>query len=389
MTEMSQKNTQQHKPDLPSHIFVSTPAVWQDCLEKLQQEPRIAMDLEANSMYVYQEEICLIQISIPGQDYILDPTVHLDLSGLGDLVTDPAVEKVFHAAEYDLLLMKQQFDWELENLFDTMWAARILGYHRIGLASILSKLYGLKLDKRYQRANWCRRPLSDEQLAYAQADTHYLLRLRERFAEALKEGGHWEEAQEIFGEQSHVEVTPNEFDPDSFWSINGANRLPPQGKAVLKALNIYRNDEARERDRPPFKVLPNKTLLELARYRPGSQQALSRIHGMSSGQMRRYGRDVLQIIRENRDAPAPRRPRRPRRPPEDVYNRYEKLRTWRKERGVARGVESDVIMPKDTLWELAHANPQSESELEQIESLGPWRRRTYGKDIIKLLNGQQ
>jgi ribonuclease D len=117
---------------LPPYQLITTTHDWQRCLSRLRQEKRLAIDLEANSLYAYQERICLIQISIPDHDYVVDPVAPLDLSGLGQIIQDPAVEKIFHAAEYDLILLKREHGWKLENLFDTMWAARILGYARVG-----------------------------------------------------------------------------------------------------------------------------------------------------------------------------------------------------------------------------------------------------------------
>lgn len=385
MSHGKQHRSNPSKPDLPPYQHVRAWSDWRSCLEQLQGQPRIAIDLEANSMYAYEEQVCLVQISIPGQDYIVDPLADFGLGELGAIVENGAIEKVFHAAEYDLILMKRQYGWELENLFDTMWAARILGYERVGLANILGELFGVKLNKRYQRANWCKRPLPAGQLAYAQADTHYLLALRDHFARELEAAGRMTEAAEIFVEQSTVTLPPNDFDPESFWSINGANRLSPDGKAILKALNIYRDKEARRRDRPHFKILQDRTLLELALRRPRNAGELRKIHGMTSGQIRRYGDNVLRIIREKRDANAPRRPPRQPRPPEDVLDRYERLHTWRKRRGQQRGVESDVIVSRDTLWALARANPQTKAELEEIGGLGPWRLRTYGDEILQVL----
>lgn len=384
---MSKGNHLLPSPKLPPHKLIRTPAAWEQCLQELQDQPRLAVDLEANSIYVYLEEVCLIQISIPSQDYIVDPTVGLDLSGLGLLFADPAVEKIFHAAEYDLILVTRQYGWTLNNLFDTMWAARILGVERVGLANILESTFGVRLDKRYQRANWCRRPLSDEQLAYAQADTHFLLELRDRLAAQLKAGGHMAEAREIFAEQTRIQPPDLSFDPESFWSIDGVRHLSPQGKAILKALSIYRDAEAEQRNRPAFKILQNRTLMQVAREAPRHQQELARIDGMSSGQMRRYGRDILRIVRDNLGAPAPHRPRRRQRVPQDVMERFDTLRTWRKERARQRGVESDVIVSRDALWALAHANPASREGLEGI--LGPWRLRTYGDEILELLARQQ
>jgi ribonuclease D len=366
--------------------MVRTPATWHDCLARLQQEPRIALDIEANSLYAYWEQVCLIQVTIPGQDYIIDPLAELDLSGLGALIGDPAVEKVFHAAEYDLILLKGRYQWELENLFDTMWATRILGYPRYGLASILQDRYGLKLNKKYQKANWCKRPLSENKLAYAQTDTHYLLRLRDALYSELDEAGRLEEAREIFAEQSSVRPNGNNFKPDGFWSIRGVYEISPRQQAYVKGLYAYRDQQARKQDRPPFKIFDDKTLMALASAAPRYLSELYGVHGMTDGQIKRYGRGLLQTIREAQNAPTPRPPNRNNhRPPEEVVDRYERLHNWRKLRARARGVESDVILKRDTLWDLARVNPESTSELANISGLGPWRLDAYGDEVLELL----
>ncbi|MBK8905084.1 MAG: HRDC domain-containing protein [Anaerolineaceae bacterium] len=370
---------------LPPHKLITTQSDWRYCLEKLQAEPRLAIDLEANSMYAYREEVCLIQITIPHQDYIVDPLGVTDLSGLGDIVQNPEVEKVFHAAEYDLTLLKRQFGWQLQNLFDTMWAARILGYQRYGLASMLEAVYGIVLDKRYQKSNWCKRPLSPEQLVYAQLDTHHLLQLRDHLAAELKAAGRLEEAAETFAEQTQIKLSNNQFDPDDFWSISGAFDLTRQQQAVLKALAVYRNQEAQQRNQPLFKIFHDRTLIELAQASPTSLSALRDVYGMSAGQTRRYGRQLLNVIAEGLAASHPPYPPRSQRPPEAAMNRYDKLHTWRKNTASQRGVESDVIISRDALWAIALQNPQTEAELQQIEEVGTWRGKTYGQEILAVL----
>jgi ribonuclease D len=373
---------------LPPHQLIKTPQAWQTCLERLSAQPRLAIDLEANSMYAYREQVCLIQISIPQQDYIVDPVADIDLSGLGQLIADPAVEKIFHAAEYDLLLLKREYGWELNHLFDTMWAARILGYKRYGLASLLEDLYQIKLNKRYQKSNWCKRPLSPAQLAYAQHDTHFLFRLRDKLGQELETAGRLIEAHEIFEEQTWVTPNNHHFDPDSFWSINGAYDLTPSQQAILKALNIYRDQEAQARNLPLFKVLHDKTLLQLAQDTPRNFNQMQEIHGMTWGQIRRYGRDILDVISAGANDPPPAHPQRPERPPDAVLNRYEKLHNWRKNRARKRGVESDVIVSRHTLWEIAEKKPATQTDLAGLETLGEWRRQTYGQEILDLLSKQ-
>lgn len=372
--------------NLPPHKLVTSQREWFDCLHRLQQEPRLAVDLEANSMYAYKEQVCLIQITIPGQDYIVDPVADFDIEGFGQIIEDEAVEKIFHAAEYDLTLLKREYNWQCRHLFDTMWAARILGYERYGLASLLQDFYGVKQNKKFQKSNWCRRPLTAKQLSYAQRDTHHLLHLRDKLAQELEEKGHMAEALEIFREQTQVTPGNNDFDPNGFWSISGSYDLNRRQQAILKALYTFRDEEAKRRDQPLFKVFGDKTLYQLAQASPSNLQQMQDVYGMSNGQIRRYGRRLLKVIQDNKNAAPPPYPKRNKRPPEKVCNRYDKLHTWRKLKAQDRGVESDVILSKDAMWAIARLNPKSTTQLAPIEELGPWRRRAYGAEIIELLD---
>lgn len=372
-------------PNLPPPTIVVDPAGWQACLTELHKHPRIAIDLEANSMYAYRERVCLIQISIPGRDYILDPLCDLDLEPLGQIIGDPTIEKIFHAAEYDLMMLSRQYDWTLVNLFDTMLAARILGYKRIGLASLLHDFHHIKLDKKYQRANWCQRPLRDELLAYAQADTHFLFDLRERFARELDAAGRMREAQEIFTEQCDIIVPDLTFNPDNFWSINGVRKLPPHRKAITRALYIFRDEQAKRRDMPAFKIFGDKTLVAIAERAPRTSEQLREIKGMSHGQVRRYGTQILKLIKHNRGKPAPKRPKRPKRPADDVLVRYEALQNWRKKLARKRKVESDVIIGRSAMWAIARSNPQTRPSLSELNVLGEWRLEQYGEEILAIL----
>lgn len=371
--------------DLAPFRYVANAAAWNTCLQALQAAPRLAIDLEANSMFAYRERVCLIQISTTEVDYIIDPLAADNLTGLGDIIADPNVEKIFHAAEYDLILMRRDYGWHLNNLFDTMWAARILGYPQMGLANLLEQFFNVRTSKRYQKANWCHRPLSAGELAYAQKDTHYLIPLRDRLAAELETRGHAEEATEIFLEQARVRMPDNEFDPDGFWHINGAYDLSPEQQAALQALYLYRDREARRRNAPHFKVISDRTLMELATTRPTRLSDLSQVYGMSDGQQQRYGRALLQVLLDARQATPPALPKRTPRPPDAVLNRFDQLHRWRKGRAQARGVESDVIVGRDALWTIAQSNPRTLDELKALNVLGPWRLKTYGQEILRLI----
>ncbi len=370
---------------MPPFHLVDGQEAWDNCARAMQQYDQVAIDLEANSMYAYRERVCLIQSTIPGADYVIDPLEVDDLSALGAIIADHSVEKIFHAAEYDLILLDRDYGWQLNNLFDTMWAARILGYSRFGLASLLEICYDVKLSKRHQKSNWCQRPLSESQLAYARLDTHYLPDLRDLLAAELYEQGRWEEAQEIFEEQTHVKSVSTDFDADGFWSINGVSEMRPEQQAVLKALFAFRDFEGQRRNLPVFKVIGERTLVELATQLPTTTAELYDVHGMTRGQINRYGNRLLGVIDTARDGPPPQPPKRTPRPPDSVLNRYDKLHTWRKKRARNRGVESDVIISRDVLWTLARENPQTEEQVAALGLLGPWRLRTYSDDLLAVL----
>ncbi len=152
----------------------------------------VAVDTESNSLYAYREKVCLIQISIPGKDYLIDPFKIGNMDLLAGLFKNKKIETVFHAAEYDLLVLKRDFDFEFNNLFDTMIAAKILGYKKVGLGSLVELFYKKTLAKRYQTADWGRRPLPKEMLDYARMDTTYLIRLRDYLRKELQKNDKWE-----------------------------------------------------------------------------------------------------------------------------------------------------------------------------------------------------
>lgn len=367
---------------LPPVKYLDSLAAWQHAAAELSREPRIAVDLEANSLYAYRERVCLIQISTASQDYILDPLAGFEFPELGAILADPAIEKVFHASEYDLLLLKREFDFTVTNLFDTMWAARILGYTHMGLAGFLEEHFGVVMSKKHQKANWGARPLMQDMLEYAQNDTHYLLRLRDIFGGMIAEAGREREASEIFANACHTRAQERAYDPDSFWKIKGVRELRPRAQAIMKALVDFREEEARRRDLPPFKVLPNHLLLECAANAPADMRALTKLSTVSPKLAERYGERILKAVNAGKNAPIPAPPQRGKRTEPEVIARFDKLFQWRKELALSRGVESDVILPKQTLWAIAHANPRHLEDLDAIHGIGPQRRELYGELIL-------
>jgi len=355
-------------------------------VDQLRGTPLLAVDTESNSLYAYYEQVCLIQLSTRERDYIVDPLALDDLAPLGEVLADPATEIVFHAAEYDVISLKRDFGFHFTHLFDTMMAARICGWERVGLGAILEAQFGVHAAKRFQRANWTLRPLPAEQLRYAQMDTHYLPALRDILAHELETLGRTEEALEIFAGLTELPPAEYEFDPDGFWRINGVQKMRRRQLGIVRELYLTRDELARRRDLPPFKVFTDRALVELADLQPRRLGDLDAAHALSGRQARRYGDAIIQAVARGQDAPPPRQPRR-RQPDQAVLARYDMLRAWRKQRAVERGVESDVILPRETLWVLARQAPQRVEDLDEIPGLGPWRRAEYGEELIVLLKG--
>jgi ribonuclease D len=367
--------------------LIASPSQLAALMRELEGAPVVAVDTESNSLFAYWEQVCLIQFSTPAGDYLLDPLALPDLGILGPVFANPRQQKIFHAAEYDVICLKRDYGFEFANIFDTMVAARTLGWPQVGLGPILETHFGVKTNKKHQRANWGHRPLSPEQLDYACQDTHYLCALKDLLVAELMAAERLEEAQEEFARLTQVRPSENAPTPEAFWQISGARDLPAHQAAVLREVYWYREQQAQHLNHPPFKVMGEQTLLEIARLCPRRADELRDVTGMTPPQVRRHAAGLLKAVQRGLAAPPP-RPPQSLSDPDEVRERYERLRQWRKQRAQGRSVESDVILPREALRELALRAPQTPDELCQVGTLGPWRRKMYGPEILKVLAGK-
>jgi len=282
-------------------LLVADPAALERLLEALRPEPVVALDTESNSFHVYRERVCLLQLSTREQDFVVDPLA-VDVQPLGALLCDGR-ETVLHGADYDVRCLRREYGWRLPRLFDTMIAARRLGRTGLGLSALVEHRFGVKLSKANQRSDWGRRPLSPDQIAYAALDTHFLLPLAEGLRAELSEKGEADAAVAEFRRIAGVEPRERVFDQEGWRRLKGARELDAPGKAILRALWIAREAKAAEADRPPFKVLAEQTMLEIAKRRPDGAEALARVPGLTSQVLRRMG----DVIREALQGPPPAR----------------------------------------------------------------------------------
>ena len=371
---------------LPAPQVITDAAGLQRLLQALRAQPAIAVDTESNSLHAYQERVCLLQFSTPAQDFILDPLALPQLDELGAVFADARVQKVFHAAEYDLICLQRDFGWSVGNVFDTMLAARSLGWPELGLAALLTKRHNIPVNKRFQRADWRVRPLPAEQLAYAQLDTHFLLQLSADLQAELQRHALLPEASEEFERllrstaRAAARAPQNGAARGSFWQVTGARLLAPRAAAILQAVHAYREDAARKADQPPFKIMSDQVLLALAQQAPRNPGQLRSV-GLAGSQQTQHGRALLEAIERGRTAKPPVLPVPARTDPR-VLVRYDALHNWRKARAKTRGVESDVIVAREALWEIAISNPNAEADLEAVTEMGPWRRAAYASELL-------
>jgi ribonuclease D len=349
----------------------------------LSSQPILAVDTESNSLFAYKEQVCLIQFSTREADYLVDPMALADLSVLGPIFADEQIQKVFHAAEYDLLCLKRDFSFSFNNLFDTMLAARILGRTEVGLGAILEGEFNIQVDKRHQRANWGQRPLPAYLLDYARQDTHYLIELGERLEHQLEERGLSALAQEDFKRVCQVEANTDNG-KSACWRVNGVHRLSPQQTAVLQELCVYRDEVAHKINRPLFKVISDHTLHAVASALPTNLDELKALPGMTQHQLDRHGKAILQAVQRGLQADPIHRPRNVR-PDDRFLARVEGLKQWRKLKARELEVESDIILPRDLLHLLANKNPLDEDSLTECLEDVPWRRQQYGEEILQVL----
>jgi ribonuclease D len=359
--------------------WVAQPQSLRNMIQDLARRSRIAVDTESNSLHAFREQVCLIQFSTPEIDYLVDPLALDDLSSLGPIFAEPSIEKVFHAAEYDLICLKRDFGFTAANLFDTMQAARILGYHQVGLDSILSEKMGLQLDKKYQKADWGKRPLPADMLSYARLDTRHLLALRDCLQAELQSCGRWDLAREEFNRLAKANGNGKPEVP-AWQRIGGSQKFSDRQNAVLKAVCAWRESKARRLNRPVFKVMDDRQLAALAVLLPQSEKDLV-MAGLTQRQVAFYGSEILRAVREGQAAAPISRPRTVR-PKQSLLHRLELLTEWRKQAALKLKVESDIILPKPWLHAIAERNPQNLAEIEECMPDSPWRLKNFGPEIL-------
>jgi ribonuclease D len=353
----------------------------------LKQQTEIAVDLEMDSLHHYRDKVCLMQVSTRQQSWLIDPLALESLSPLAASFSDPEIVIVMHGSDYDIRSMHRDFGIVVSNLFDTMIASRFLGIVDFGLAALLKVRFGIELDKKYQKADWSKRPLSREMCAYATADTSDLLPLYDQLrAElVLKERLAWVEEEGRLLCQARV----SEKEGPLFLYCKGASKLRGHTLAILDELLQMRDQQSELLDRPPFKVLSADTLIEVAESRPESIYELSLVKGMTPGQLQRHGVGILSSVERGLATPEDKLPSFPRNGKKEVLERAKErlknLKLWRESYCRKVGIDPGVLAPNWLLEAVADTESGSAEELDAIPGMRVWQKRLFGAEMARIL----
>ena len=334
----------------------------------IERNARVAVDIEADSLHCYREKLCLLQVSVPEGDFLIDPLAGINLFSLAALLAKREI--VLHGADYDLRMLRRGLTFQPARVFDTMIAARLLGLREFSYAALVERYFGIQLTKGSQKANWAQRPLSSQMERYARNDTHYLLPLARTLEQQLKERGRLEWFFQSCERAILAAAIDRERDAEEVWRIRGSGAVRGRAAAVLRAIWSWREMEAQRVDRPPFHILRNEQLIQAAE--TAVKGKMPNFRHFSE----RRARDFRTAIREAMALPEEEWPKPPgkrgQRPTKEMERVAEEMRKRRDAAAHELGVEPSFIAPRATIDAIAADGSRSD------QLLVGWQRKLLG-----------
>ena len=365
-------------------IWIETQEAFDAAMRRVARQSIVAVDTEADSLHSYFDKVCLIQISIPGEDLIIDPLRNLDLSAFGAVLANERITKVLHGGDYDLRILNRDFQFTTANLIDTMICAQLLGYEAIGLAALLERYFAITVDKAHQRADWAMRPLPRVMLEYAATDTRHLAALSQKMREELIAVGRWDWAQEEFARLATIRFTGKEEDGEGFRRLKGISSFDRRSLGIARSLYDWRDGMARAADRPPFKIFGNDLIVEVARAKPGDAEALAQIKGLSPAHRKRYAREIMRKVGDALALPEEMLPEksdaRPWLRDKALESRVSKLKDVRDKKAKELKLDPGILAPRHVLTAIA-----TTGDLNQVPAMRDWQKKLLGDDLLKVL----
>ena len=371
-----------------SFVYLDTPASVEQFTAEIGNVSELALDTEGASFHRFVDRIYLLQLSTRDRHAVIDPIPLGRPAGLGGLLEDAKVEVVFHDADYDLRLLEQDYGWKIRRIFDTRIAAQLLGYTAFGLAALLERFFGVKLDKKHQRADWSMRPLSADMLDYAAQDTKYLLELKDLMSAELERMGRLPWAREEFALLEGTRWAEDDA-ALSYLKLKGARDLTRRELAVLRELVPWRDKVAGHVDRATFRVLGNEQLLDIARTQPASREALGKLKGMPRGILEQRGGELLEAVQRGLAVPDEELPKFPRAPrwdrDPDFDARVSALKTARDAAAQRLSLDPGVLCSRDRMEAVARRNPVAAGEVAEVTELRRWQVEVLADAFVAAL----
>ena len=371
------------------YIFVDTQPAFEDLISKLSSQKYISIDTESNSLFAYRGRLCLLQIASDNIHAIVDP-LKVDISSFETVLADNNIEKIFHSAEADIKTLKLEFNVKIRNIFDVMLAAKYMGTRKCGLESMVGSYFDVKLDKKFQKANWGARPLSEEMLKYAIGDVNYLKKLRNIFHTDLKKANFLNEIEEEFVKLTNLEVKESRFDKNGYLNYGASRKLNMLSLAVLKEIYIAREKTASKLDVPSFKVISEDLMVNLSRNPHHALNNLKEYKGISKYVYNKHAEWIRNAIKcglKEKTVIIPKRiiSKEKMEHFEKSKERIKKLKRWRIDTARKRNMLSEVIIEGEILERIAYNNPKNMEALSQIKGLLPTKLNLYGEEMLQVI----
>ncbi|WP_165703834.1 ribonuclease D [Enhygromyxa salina] len=377
---------------LPDHRWVRDAGALLELAAALADAPWVALDSESNSMFAYHERVCLLQLNVGGELWLVDPFALTGdgptpkagpeaLAPLAAPLADPKLRVWVHGGEYDVACLKRDFSLTLANLFDTQQAASFLGWRRTGYAAVVEELCGIALAKEHTQHDWGRRPIDGAALGYALADVVHLPKIGAELVERIEAADLDEELGLANAAVARAAAHDNSFDPERMWRLKGAGELRKDRHAVLAALYQWRDQMGRELNYPPGRLIANQPLINLANRAPTDHAALRRMR-LRGAFMREHADALLEVVAKALADPprVPGRASRPRLSSREA-SRAKALKQWRREEAERRELPPHVILPPRALGWLVS---EGVDRLDECPELGPKRAARYGETLRAL-----
>ena len=374
-------------------IHVETPGQAGSVEHALARTEIVAVDCEAAGYHRYSDRLCLVQLSTAEQTFVLDPLAFDLAPHLKPFLEDPGRVTILHGAAYDLRLLHRDLGIRVGALADTQVAASLMGEPGVGLQALLERHLGIRVSKRYQRADWAARPLSADMIEYAANDTRHLHRLAKILEARLEEAGRLAWAREEYGRllDSAFEAGDEGVETDPVARVKAARRLDDRTVTALREAIAWRDGIAQERDRAPFRVASDAALLAAAKARPPSVAVLAALQGFPSRLAYQEGRALLdsftrvEALPVRELVPYPRPRARGARPDPEEEAAFERVKEVRNGAAVRLGLDRGRVIANHVLRGVVAAMPADLTELQAVAEVRRWQVDVMGGELLGAL----